>query len=59
VGPQGVNPEAHLVVEEQVDFVWKQVPVIHGVSEAAYGAGFELVSDGLSGSRDVGRSGRA
>jgi len=33
MGLQGCNPEAHLVIEEQVDLVWKQVPVIHGVSE--------------------------
>jgi hypothetical protein len=29
MGPQGVDPEAHLVIEEQVDLVWKQVPVVH------------------------------
>jgi hypothetical protein len=38
VGLQGSNPEAHLVIEEEVDLVWKQVPVIHGISEVAYGA---------------------
>jgi hypothetical protein len=46
MGLQGVHPKAHLViVEEEVDFVGKQVPVIHGVSDKAYGAGFGFVSD--------------
>ena len=31
VGLQGCNPEAHLVIEEEIDLVWKQVPVIHEV----------------------------
>ncbi|HTE44446.1 MAG TPA: hypothetical protein VK636_04290 [Gemmatimonadaceae bacterium] len=26
---QGGNPEAHLVIEEEVDLVWKKMPVIH------------------------------
>jgi hypothetical protein len=38
VGPQGIHPKAHLVIEEEVDLVWKQVPVIHEVSGKAYGA---------------------
>jgi hypothetical protein len=29
MGLQGSNPEAHLVIEEEIDLVWKQVPVIH------------------------------
>jgi hypothetical protein len=29
MGLQGGDPEAHLVINEQVDFVWKQVPMIH------------------------------
>jgi hypothetical protein len=33
VGLQGTYPEAHLVIEEEVDLVWKQVSVDHGVSE--------------------------
>jgi hypothetical protein len=33
VSLQGVGPEAHLViVEEEIDLVWKKVPVIHGSS---------------------------
>src|SRR6185437_9743356 len=38
VGLQGCNPEAHLVIEEEIDLVWKQVPVVHGVSGGTYGA---------------------
>jgi len=41
---QGCNPEAHLVIEEKIDLVWKQVPVIHGVSEGAYGGLLHTVS---------------
>jgi hypothetical protein len=29
MGLQGGYPEAHLVINEQVNFVWKQVPMIH------------------------------
>jgi hypothetical protein len=29
MGLQGGYPEAHLVINEKVDFVWKQVPMIH------------------------------
>jgi len=29
VGLEGLNPEANLVVEQEVDLVWKKVPVIH------------------------------
>ena len=32
VGLQGCYPKAHLVVDEEIDFVWKQMSVIHGVS---------------------------
>jgi hypothetical protein len=44
MGLQGLNPEAHLVIEEEIDLVWKQVPVIHGVSEKDYGARLVMVS---------------
>jgi len=44
VGLEGTYPKAHLVIEEEVNFVGKQVPVIHGVSEEAYGAGCKFVS---------------
>src|SRR6185503_14650083 len=44
MGFQGVYPEAHLVIEEEVDLIWKQVPVIHGVSGMAYGASSKFVS---------------
>jgi len=44
MGLQGCNPEAHLVIEEKIDLVWKQVPVIHGVSEGAYGGLLRTVS---------------
>jgi hypothetical protein len=27
MGLQGCYPEAHLVIEEEVDLVWKQVPI--------------------------------
>jgi hypothetical protein len=46
VGLQGLDPEAHLVIEEKIDLVWKQVPVIHWFSEVLYGAGGESVSAG-------------
>jgi len=26
---QGGNPKAHLVIEEEIDLVWKQVPMFH------------------------------
>jgi hypothetical protein len=29
VGLQGLNPEAHLIVEDEIDLVWKQVPMFH------------------------------
>jgi hypothetical protein len=29
VGLEGLNPEANLVVEQEVDLVWKKMPVIH------------------------------
>ena len=29
MGLQGSNPEAHLVIEEEIDLVWKQVSMIH------------------------------
>jgi len=29
MGFQGSNPEAHLVIEEKIDLVWKQVSMIH------------------------------
>jgi hypothetical protein len=44
VGPEWIHPEAHLVVEEQIDFFWKQMPVIHGVSVDNYGSVRESVS---------------
>jgi hypothetical protein len=52
VGLQGRNPEAHLVIEEKIDLVWKQVPMVHGISEGAYELDHGLVSgcaDGVSG----------
>src|SRR6185437_13110232 len=49
VGLQGCDPEAHLVIEEEIDLVWKQVPVVHGVSGGTYGA----VKGVVSGSRPV------
>src|SRR6185437_7878976 len=39
VGLQGTYPEAHLVIEEEVDLVWKQVSVDHGVSELTTAVG--------------------
>jgi hypothetical protein len=44
MGFQGLNPEAHLVVEEEIDLVRKQVPVIHGVTDEDYGAAASSVS---------------
>ena len=44
VGLQGCNPEAHLVIEEEVDLVWKKVPMVHWVSGGLYGGGIGLVS---------------
>jgi hypothetical protein len=45
VGFQGLNPEPNLVVEQEVDLVWKKVPVIHWVSGALYGGVNEVVSE--------------
>jgi hypothetical protein len=45
VGLQGLDPEAHLVIEEKIDLVWKQVPVIHEFSESIYGGERESVSN--------------
>src|SRR6185437_9055347 len=39
MGLQGTYPEAHLVIEEEVDLVWKQVSVDHGVSELTTAVG--------------------
>jgi hypothetical protein len=47
MGLQGLNPEAHLVIEEEIDLVWKQVPVIHGVSDRDYGGPLSHVSMGF------------
>jgi len=48
MGSQGGHPEAHLVIEEEVDLVWKEVPVVHGVSEESVrsvdGVGFKVRS---------------
>jgi len=46
MGLQGCHPEAHLVIEEEVDLVWKEVPVVHGVSEGQYG-GFAASVSGV------------
>jgi hypothetical protein len=37
MGLQGCYPEAHLVIEEEVDLVWKKVPMVHWVSGGLYG----------------------
>ena len=44
VGLQGCYPEAHLVIEEEVDLVWKKVPMVHWVSGGLYGGWIALVS---------------
>jgi hypothetical protein len=44
MGFQGCNPEAHLVIEEEIDLVWKQVPMVHWVSGGLYGGVIEMVS---------------
>ena len=44
VGFQGCYPEAHLVIEEEVDLVWKKVPMVHWVSGGLYGGWIALVS---------------
>ncbi|HEY4218855.1 MAG TPA: hypothetical protein VGM67_17060 [Gemmatimonadaceae bacterium] len=44
MGLQGTYPEAHLVIEEEVDLVWEQVSMVHWVSGNTYGMRPELVS---------------
>ena len=44
MGLQGCYPEAHLVIEEEIDLVWKKVPMVHWVSGGLYGGWIALVS---------------
>jgi hypothetical protein len=44
MGLEGCNPKAHLVIEEEIDLVWKQVPMVHWVSGGLYGGVIEMVS---------------
>jgi hypothetical protein len=44
MGPQGIHPEAHLIIDEEVDLVWEQVSMVHWVSGNTYGVHPELVS---------------
>ena len=52
MGSKGGHPEAHLVIEEEVDLVWKEVPVVHGVSGGSVrrvdGVGFTVWSSRVS-----------